>query len=164
MQGIYDWFAVPENAVMFGFLIVAALLIWRGFPIFLGMLDSKASELSKQLDEVAAVKAEAEALLNDYKAKHAGAMAEAEAIVAQAKDDAARIQEKAEADLAATLARREAAMDARIAQMEARASQEIQRKTVEAALGAARASLAGGAGKGADLIEDAINDLPNRLN
>ena len=72
--------------------------------------------------------------------------------------------ENAEVELAKTLERRKAAMEARIAQMEARAGQELQRKTVDAALSAARSVLADGAAKNAGLIDAAIDDLPKRLN
>jgi len=161
---ILDFLSVDTNMVSIGFVAIAAVLVWKGLPILSKMLDDQSSKISAQLDEVAKVKAEAEALLAQYKEKHENAMQEAEGIVEQAKVDAERLKEKAEADLALSLERRKAAMDTKIEQMEARAVQELQRKTVELALAAARSSMASNSEGNQGLLDQAINDLPSRLN
>ena len=161
---IMDYLADPTNMVAVGFTVIAIAMVVFGWPILRQMLDDRSAKIKKQLDEVAAIKAEAEKMLAQYKEKHANAMAEADAILEQAKTDAQRLADNAEAELGKSIARRKAAMESRIAQMEARASQELQRKTVEAALNAARTVLADGAGQGSTLIDAAIDDLPKRLN
>ena len=161
---ILDYLAVETNMVAVGFTVIAIAMVVFGWPILRQMLDDRSAKIKKQLDEVAAIKAEAEKMLAQYKEKHANAMAEADAILEQAKADAQRLADNAEAELAKSVERRKAAMESRIAQMEARAGQELQRKTVEAALNAARTVLADGAGQGSTLIDAAIDDLPKRLN
>ena len=161
---IMDYLADASNMVAVGFTVILVAMVVFGWPILRKMLDDRSAKIAKQLEDVAAIKAEAEQMLAQYKEKHANAMAEAEAIVEQAKADAVRMAENAEEELARTLERRKVAMEARIAQMEARAGQELQRKTVDAALSAARSVLADGAAKNAGLIDAAIEDLPKRLN
>jgi len=161
---IMDYLADPTNMVAVGFTVIAIAMVVFGWPILRQMLDDRSAKIQKQLDEVAAIKAEAEKMLAQYKEKHANAMAEADAILEQAKTDAQRLADNAEDELGKSIERRKAAMESRIAQMEARAGQELQRKTVEAALNAARTVLADGAGQGSTLIDAAIDDLPKRLN
>src|ERR1700709_878777 len=83
----------PEFWVGVGFVMVIALLLWKGVPGMVGkMLDQRAAVISAELDEAQRLRAEAAALLSDYQKRAAGAEAEARAIVAAATAAAAPFQ------------------------------------------------------------------------
>jgi F-type H+-transporting ATPase subunit b len=132
----------------------------------LGGLDARAARIAKDLDEAAKLRAEAEKLLAEYQAKHREAMAQAESIVAAAKEEAARLAAKAEGDLAAALKRREDLAMERIAQAEAQATSEVRAAAVDLAM-AATTKLLGtrlDAARQDALIDGAIKAMPARLN
>ena len=69
-------------------------------------LDGYIAGVRRQLDEAKAIRADAERLLADAKAKQAAATVDAAAIVAQAKNEATLIVAQAKANLEATIERR----------------------------------------------------------
>ena len=72
----------PEFWVAVGFVLVIALLVWKGVPGMVGkMLDQRAAVIAAELDEARRLRAEAAALLADYQKRAAGAEAEARSIV-----------------------------------------------------------------------------------
>lgn len=150
-----------------GFLIVIALLVWKGVPAMIGkMLDQRAAVISAELEEAKRLRAEAAALLADYQKRAAGAEAEAQSIVADAKAEAARFAEESRAALKTQIARREAAARDKIAQAEAAALNEIRGLAAEAAVsGAQKLILAKLDEKRASgLISDSIKSLGDKLN
>jgi F-type H+-transporting ATPase subunit b len=132
----------------------------------LGGLDARAERIRKDLDEAAALRAQAEKLLAEYQAKHRDAMAQADSIIASAKEDAARLAAKAESDLAAALKRREEMALQRIAQAEAQATADVRTAAVDLAIAATAKLLEKhlDAGRQDALADKAIQALPNRLN
>src|ERR1043166_5332329 len=81
----------PEFWVLVGFVLVIALLLWKGVPKMVGkMLDQRAAGIAAELAEARKLRDEAAALLADYKKKAAGAEAEAQAIVNEARAEASR--------------------------------------------------------------------------
>ena len=67
-----------ETWEVVGFLIVVALLLWKGVPGMVGkMLDQRAAVIAAELEEAKRLRAEAAALLADYQKRAAGAEAEA---------------------------------------------------------------------------------------
>jgi F-type H+-transporting ATPase subunit b len=117
--------AILHNEYFWIAMAIAALFYFAWTPVktgLLGMLDARADRIRKDLDEAAKLRGEAEKLLAEYVAKHKDAMAQADAIVANAKEEAARLATKAEIDLQASLKRREEAALQRIAQAEAQAT------------------------------------------
>lgn len=129
-------------------------------------LDGRAEKIRKELDEAQHLREEAKTALANIQRKHRDAMQEAEQITAHAKDEAERMVKQAEEDLAASLKRREVAAFERLAQAEAKAVAEVRATAVEAAV-RATASLMGSqldAAKQGDLIDQAIAELPQRLN
>jgi len=131
----------------FGFLLVLALLLWKGLPGMVGkMLDQRATAISAELDEVRRLSAEAAALLASYQQKAAGAEAEAAAILEDAKAEAARFAAESRAALAAQIERRTKAAEAAVAGAE---------KLIAARMDAAKAS---------GLIKASIVDLGEKLN
>ena len=96
-----------ETWVAVGFVLVIALLVWKGVPAMVGkMLDQRAAIISAELEEARRLRAEAAALLADYKTRAAGAEAEAQTIVADARAEAVRFAEESRAALKAQIARR----------------------------------------------------------
>ena len=73
-------FHEAEFWVAVGFVLVIALLVWKGVPAMVGkMLDQRSAAIAAELDEAKRLSAEAAALLTDYKKRAAGAMAAADA-------------------------------------------------------------------------------------
>ena len=156
-----------ETWEVLGFVLVIALLVWKGVPGIVGkMLDERAAVISAELDEAKRLRAEAAALLIDYQKRAAGAEAEAQAIVADARAEAARFAEESRAGLTTQIARREAAARDKIAQAEAAALNEIRSLAADAAVsGAQKLILARLDEKRASgLISDSIKSLGEKLN
>ena len=71
----------PEFWVGVGFVLVVALLLWKGVPAMVGkMLDQRAAVIAAELEEARRLRAEAAALLADYQKRAKGAEAEAQAL------------------------------------------------------------------------------------
>jgi F-type H+-transporting ATPase subunit b len=157
----------PEFWVGVGFAMVIALLLWKGVPAMVGkMLDQRAAVISAELDEAKRLRAEAAALLEDYKKRAAGAEAEAQHIVEGAKAEAAQFAAESRAALTAQIARREAAAKDKIAQAEAAALAEIRALAADAAVAGAQKLIAAkmDAQRASGLIADGIKSLGDKLN
>jgi len=152
--------------VFYGLVAFLALVIRLGAHkgVFKA-LDDRSAAIAKELDDAAALRAEAEKLLADYRARHAAAEKEAQDIVDHAKSDAAALRADAESALAADLARRSAQAEDRIARAEAQALAEIRAAAVDAAIAAAetmlKADLAA-PGRHSALIRQGVEDLARK--
>ncbi len=161
--------AILHNEYLWISLAILTLFYIAWGPVkaaVLGGLDARAARIAKDLDEAAKLRTEAEKLLAEYQAKHREAMAQADAIVTQAREEAARLAAKAETDLAASLKRREDLAMERIAQAEAQATAEVRTAAVDLAMAATARLLEGrlDAGRQDALIDGAIKAMPARLN
>ncbi len=145
------------------FLAIAGKAAWKGIT---GMLDQRAVAITKQLDDALKLRAEAEATLAEYKMKRDAAESEAKGIIDLAKAEAASLKARAETELANTIKLRERQALDRIAQAEAKAMAEVRATAVDAAISATRTLLEDRmrSGQGAELVDQAIADLPRRLN
>ena len=155
-----------ETWVAVGFVLVIALLVWKGVPAMVGkMLDQRAAIISAELEEARRLRAEAAALLADYKTRAAGAEAEAQTIVADARAEAVRFAEESRAALKAQIARREAAAKDKIAQAEAAALNEIRALAADTAVNAAQKLIAARLDetRAKSLIAESINGLGEKL-
>jgi F-type H+-transporting ATPase subunit b len=156
-----------EFWVAVGFVLVIALLVWKGAPgIVAKMLDARAAAIAAELEEAKRLNAEAAALLKDYQKRAAGADAEAEAILTEARAEAARYAEDSRTALAAQIDRRAAAARDKIAQAEAAALNEIRALAADAAVDAARRLIVAriDEARAGQLVEGAIKDLGDKLN
>jgi F-type H+-transporting ATPase subunit b len=156
-----------ETWVAVGFVLVIALLLWKGVPAMVGkMLDQRAAVISAELDEAKRLRTEAAALLADYKKRAAGAETEAQAIVADAKAEAARFAEESRAALKTQIARRAAAAQDKIAQAEAAALNEIRGLAADTAVNAAQKLILARLDekRASGLITDSIKGLGEKLN
>ncbi|MFO1249004.1 MAG: F0F1 ATP synthase subunit B [Alphaproteobacteria bacterium] len=157
----------PEFWVAVGFVLVIALLVWKGVPGLIGkMLDQRAAVISAELEEAKRLRAEAAALLADYQKRAAGAEAEARSIVAAATAEAEQFQKDSRAALEAQIARRAAAAQDKIAQAEAAAMNEIRALAADSAVGAAQKLIAARLDdkRASSLIADSIKGLGEKLN
>jgi len=155
----------PKFWVAAGTIAFLAFVFWRAGSSILKSLDSRGAEISKQIDEAGELLTQAEATMEEYKAKFGQADADAASIIEQAKDEASRLGEKSGTELTALLGRRSAAFDQRMTQLQVQAQNDLKSKAAELAIGALRKSLPEqlDASALASLVDTAIDDLPNRV-
>ena len=157
----------PETWVAVGFVMVIALLVWKGVPGMVGkMLDQRAAVISAELEEAKKLRAEAAVLLADYQKRAATAEAEAATIVEAAKAEAAQFARDSRASLAQQIERRAAAAKDKIAQAEAAALNEIRALAADADVSGAQKLIAARLDekRASGLIDSAIKDLGSKLN
>jgi F-type H+-transporting ATPase subunit b len=130
-----------------------------------GALDERIAAVRKQLDEAKALRAEAEALLNDAKVRADAAAKDAAAMVARAEAEAAELVKAGEKAAAETIARRTAAAEAKIAAAERSAEAELKAQMARQVTTAAAALIAGKADKAMHdrLTDEAIAGLERQL-
>ena len=157
----------PEFWVGVGFVMVIALLVWKGVPGMVGkMLDQRAAVIAAELEEARRLRAEAAALLADYQRRAAGAEAEARSIVEAAQVEAAQFQKDSRAALEAQIARRAASAQDKIAQAEAHALNEIRGLAADAAVNAAQKLIQARLDeqRASGMIASSIKGLGDKLN
>lgn len=145
--------------------ILVALAYRPAKRAILGALDARAVKIKTDLDEAQRLREEAQATLANYQRRQRDALAEAEQIVAHARQDAERMREQARLDLEQTLQRRERLALDRVAQAEANAVAEVRTIAVDVAVEAARRMIRQQVKgqKATALIDDSIESLPGKL-
>ncbi len=132
----YQWVALAMTVLL-------AVFVWKKVPgIITGGLDAKIAEIRKALDEAKTLRAEAEALRDEYAAKIAASEKDAEAMLAGAREEADAILAKAEADSEVMVARRQRMAEDKISAAERAAIAEVKAHAVTAAAAAARKLIA----------------------
>ncbi|MBE89656.1 MAG: F0F1 ATP synthase subunit B [Rhodospirillaceae bacterium] len=153
-----DW-----TAVAFVLFVIAIFKPAKNF--ILSGLDAKIDEIRSQVEEAQQLREEAQALLATYQRQQREALKEAEEIVDRAEENASRMRTEAKNDLDEAIKRQETIAREKIAQAEAAAIARVQSMAVNLAISATEKilmeRLTGKAGKG--LIDNAIGDLPNKL-
>jgi F-type H+-transporting ATPase subunit b len=155
----------PEFWVVLAVLIFV-IGVWKpARRAILGGLDARATRIRDELAAAQRLREEAERALAAYRQQQRQAAAEAEAILAHARDEAERVTAQAARNLEETLARRQRLAEERIAQEEAKAIAEIRAVTVDVAISAARQVIVAELDeqRGAALIDAAIAALPQQL-
>lgn len=145
------------------FLLV---LVWKKVPGLIARgLDAKIAEIRNRLEEAKQLRAEAEALRDEYARKIAGLEAETQAMLAHADEEAKAVLARAEADARELTKRRTKMAEDKIAAAERAAVQSIRARAAEAATRAAAAIIADKHGAEADkpLVDQTIAGL-GRLN
>jgi F-type H+-transporting ATPase subunit b len=155
----------PTFWVLVAFVIFVAAfgrMIARGIA---AGLDKRADKIRAALDQAEQLREEAQDLLASYQRKQRDAVKEAEAIIAHAREESERILQHGKDRIGESLIRREQLAMQRIARAEAQAVADVKARTIDVAVEAARAYIAGTLkGSKADaLIEAAIKDLPKKL-
>ena len=155
----------PEFWVLIA-VVIFAVVVWKpASRAITGMLDQRAERIQSELAEARKLRDEAEQLLAEYRRKEGEAAAEAEAIIAHAREEAERIAAQSARDLQQALERRQHLAEERIAQAEAKAVDEIRAVAVDVAISAAREVIASemDENRGGALLDSAIAALPQRL-
>ena len=160
-----ELFADPEFWVLIAAVIFVAAVWKPARKAVLGSLDERGARIRAELDEAQKLREEAEQLLAQYQQREREAAAEAEAIVAHAREEAERIAAQSARDLDEALVRRQRLAEERIAQAEAKALDEVRAVAVDVAIGAAREVIVSQIDeqRGAALLDAAIAALPQRL-
>ncbi len=162
-----EFFALPHTWVSIGICIFFGILIWKKVPqSILGMLDSRANAISKELNDAKQLHEEASDLLAQYKQKQAEAEKEASVILEEAQAQAKRYAAEARAALDVQIERRAKVAEERIAQAEAQAVNEVRVLAAEAAVKAAETLITErmSDARSSELIKSAIKEIPNKLN
>jgi F-type H+-transporting ATPase subunit b len=133
------------NEVIWGtvaFLIVLALLLWKGLPAAKNMARARTERLEKELNDAAAERAAAESALTEVQQRIANADEECARILSEADDTAASLKEQliTKADADADDVRRRAVEDA--ASAAGQISRGLEVEVGQLALGAAEAVIA----------------------
>lgn len=152
--------------VLISFLLFIGVLLKFGVPGMLtGMLDKRAEQIKSDLDEARALREEAKAILASYERKRKDVQAQADRIVASAKDEAVEAAAQAQKDLETSIARRLAAAEERIASAEAGAVRAVREQAITVAIAAAADVLSRQmtAEASAASIDDAIKQVDAKL-
>ncbi|MEO1731497.1 MAG: hypothetical protein AAFR64_12245 [Pseudomonadota bacterium] len=151
----YGWVALAM-AVLIGIFVFAKVP-----SMLMSGLDDKIAEIKQQLEEAKTLRAEAEAIRDEYAAKIASAEKDAEAMMEGAKAEADAILAKAEADSEKMVERRQRMAEDKIAAAEREALDAVRARAVEAAAVASRSLIAERHDKSADskLADEVISQL-----
>lgn len=148
--------------VSLAMIVVIAIIIWKRVPSAIGhALDKRIASIRHQLDEAAKLRAEAEALRNEYQAKAAAADAERQTLLDRARQEAEAIVEQAKTDTAALIERRSRMAEDKIAAAERQAIDEVRAKAASAAAAAAAKLIGEELGPDADkaMVDKTIAEL-----
>lgn len=130
--------ANTDFIVLLGFLLFIGILVYYKVPgILTGMLDKRAETIRSELDEARALREEAQAVLASFQRKQAEVAAQADRIVAHAREEAETAAEAAKADIAASIRRRLQAATDQIASAEAGAIKQVRDRAAQVAIAAA---------------------------
>ncbi|MBP6011036.1 MAG: F0F1 ATP synthase subunit B [Alphaproteobacteria bacterium] len=156
----------PTFWVAVGTVLFVALLVWQKVPVMVAkMLDDRSAAIKGELDDAKRLRAEAEALLAEYKKKTANAAQEAQAIIDGAKASAERMAADARTQLQVQIERRTKMAEQKIAQAEAEAIADVRAAATSVASAAASAVIGKQMteARGDALVDGAIRDLRAKL-
>jgi F-type H+-transporting ATPase subunit b len=159
------FFGNPRTWVAVAFIVFVLLFGKKLWGAFAGILDKRIAGIRAELEEAHRLRAEAEQLLADAKARREAAMTEAQALLTGAKAEAERLAHEAEADAKAVAARRERMAVDRISAAEKAAVAEVRETAAEVAVTAAETVIRDHLSQDMDagLIDRAIAGLPAAL-
>ena len=155
-----------EVWVAVAFATFIGILLYLGVPAKIGAsLDSRGAKISRELDEVRALREEAERVLAEYKARQAEAEQEAETMISTAKIEAERLAAEAKAKAEEFVVRRTKMAETKISQAEQHALAEVRAVAADAAVKAAAEILTRNAqGKEGDkLLAEGLKEVRAKL-
>ena len=156
------WGMEPYVIVSISMLVLILIMVWKKVPgMISGGLDARIAAIREQLDEAKRLRAEAEALRNEYADKIANAEKDAEAMMENAQKEADAILVKAEADSKAMVERRKQMAEDKIAAAERDAVEDVRNRAATAAATAAKSLIAEKHDASADakLADEVISNL-----
>jgi F-type H+-transporting ATPase subunit b len=133
----YQWVSIAMLI-----LLLIAFFVAKVHKTIGGGLDSRIAAIREQLDEAKKLRAEAEALRDEYAAKIADAQKDAEAMLANARTEADAVMQRAEEDSAEMVARRQRMAEDKIAAAEREAIEDVRNRAARAATAASRKLIA----------------------
>ena len=145
------------------FVLILARPVWK---FVVNSIDGKIEEIKVKIEEATNLREEAQDILAANKRKLANAEKEAVEIIAQAREEAQLIKTRLAKEMEELLQRRQQMASDRISQAEAEAVEAVRLMTVDIALNATEQILSENVRgkKGKRLIENAIKELPEKLN
>ena len=146
--------------------LLLALTVFKFPKLLAEALDKRIADTRRTLDDAAALRAEAEAMLADARRRQAEAHKDAEGIIAHARGEAERLVAKAKSDADLLIERRGKMAEDKIAAAERAAIAEVRARAASAAATAAAALIAKRHDAGSDkaLVDKTIASLGQRLN
>jgi F-type H+-transporting ATPase subunit b len=165
-SGPFFSLANTNYVVLLAFILFVAILLYAKVPARLtSVLDARAVQIKADLDEAKALREEAQTILASYERKQKDVQAQADRIVATAREEAMTAAAEAKEELKASITRRLAAAEDRIASAETAALRAVREQAVSVAVAAAGDLLAKqmtteGAGA---MIEASIKQVGERL-
>ena len=129
--------------VSLAMIVFIGIVLWKGgVKAVTAGLDRQIADIRKQLDDARTLRAEAEALRDEYAKKIAGAEKDAAEMTRHAEGEAEAIVAQAKVDATDLVARRAKMAEDKIAAAERAALQEVRAKTAQAAASAAATLIA----------------------
>jgi F-type H+-transporting ATPase subunit b len=159
-------FSNPSFWVGVAFFIFLGIA-WRlgAFRQIIEGLDSRGRRIRAELDEAQRLRAEADALLAEYKRRRDEAEREAQDIVTAAREEAERVAREAQERMTEFVRRRTAAAESKIAQAETTAMQQVRAAAADAAVRVSetvlRDQMRGGAAE--DLLARSLAEVRGKL-
>jgi len=127
--------------VTFGF-VVFCIIAWRyGAKPFLNILQSRADEVQKKLEEAEKLRLEAKEVLNNYKILQQEAEEEAKNIILRAKENAKHLQKSAEENTNKLILRQEEQIKQKIKAAEKQALIDVKNIVVDLSISASEKCL-----------------------
>ena len=151
-----------EVWVFLGLVVLIGFFLYQRIPgLVAKQLDSRASAISKELDEAKRLREEAQAVLAGYVQKAAHAELEAARIVADAKEEAERFAKETRVQLRQQIERRAQIAKDKIEQAEHAALEEIRVLAADKAVAAAEKLIAErlDANRADALVQTSITDF-----
>lgn len=148
------------------FTVIGAFIYLKLPSKLMQTLDEKSAEISKELDDAKALRAEAEKVLADYEAQRKQAETQAEQIIADAKNMAEKTAAEAGEAMQAAMERRSKQAEEKIARAQESLEKEVRAAITALAIDAAAHLVADGMSDdmAQKLVDDNIAELADRLN
>ncbi len=152
------WYAISFAAF--------ALIVYKyGWPLLIASLDKRIEEIREELKNAENLRVEAQEMLAQYQRKHKDAVKDADAILANAKEQAKQMQKSAEKELDEVIARREKQLEERVERMKQNAREEILEYASSLAIAATTEIIADQLDKKSNekLVDAAIKDISKNI-
>jgi F-type H+-transporting ATPase subunit b len=120
------------------FVVFVAGIFKKALVLATSALDQRGARIRNELEQAQRLREDAETLLAECQRRQLEAEAEAEKILAYAREEAERVRQRADAEVQVAVKRREAQAIERIAQAELQALAEVRNVAVDLAIGASR--------------------------
>jgi F-type H+-transporting ATPase subunit b len=162
-----EFITEPEFWVAVSFFIFVGTLFYFGVHKKIAtLLDARAAMIAKELEEARRLRDEAAKVLADYRQKQAGAVIEAENIIALAAKEAETFTAETRRSVKEHFGRRMKLAEDKIARAEQDAVREVRGAAVDAAVAAAQALIAVKLtpDRAEALVAESIDTLKSKLN